>query len=337
MRNHNTTASAPAALARTLARARGSRAMRAIGAATLALGVLGLAGCGQPVPQDETVIAGGAPAGIYSAYSTALADVLDSEGMNAEAAATGGSIDNLLRVGRGEATFGFAQADAAADAVSGVGAFDTPLPVSGVARVYDEYVQVVVPDASPADDISDLRGLRVSVGEPNSGVRVIAERVLEAAGVTNDSFTRETLGIDDSIAALADGQIDAFFWVGGIPTPGIKRLAEETPVRVLSIHPGVVERVNSGHAGVYRLSDLPPSLYGGVAPVETMTVPNYLVVASSAPDELVFEVTRALFDSRTELSTQVPVAALLDRRQAIFTSPLRLHPGAAEYYVSSRY
>ena len=285
----------------------------------------------------EYVVAGGASTGIYHAYGEALATELSDAGFTVSVAATGGSVDNLLRVGRGEATLGFAQADTAADAVSGVGAFDTPLKIAGVARVYDEYVQVVVPAESQARQIEDLAGLRVSVGEVNSGVTVIVDRVLRAAGIEAGDFVSVKLGIDDSVAALARGDIDAFFWVGGVPTPGISALSESTPVRMLPIRPATVERVNSGHAGVYRLSEFPAGMYGTDETVETMTVPNYLVVAKDAPDAVVFEMTRTLFDARSEIASAVPAAALLDRRQAIFTSPVPLHPGAAEYYGRSRH
>lgn len=311
---------------------------RAVGLGlTAAMGATMLAGCSSVARGSGThVIAGGASTGIYYAYSGALADHLRKEGFDISAAETGGSVDNLLRVARGEAILGFAQADAAADAVAGVGAFDVPLSIAGVARVYDEYVQVVVPADSGAEQIPDLAGLRVSVGEVNSGVTVIADRVLRAAGVEPEDFVRVDLGIDDSVDALARGEIDAFFWVGGIPTPGIVSLSEKTPVRMLPIQPETVEKVNSGHAGVYRLSDFPLGTYGTDEAIETMTVPNYLVTSVDVPDALVFEITRTLFETRTDTARTVPAAALLDRRQAIFTTPLPLHPGAAEYYVRSR-
>ena len=306
-------------------------------AAVGALAAAALAGCGSGVGDPGAqVIAGGASTGIYYSYGGAIAESLRGEGFDVTVAATGGSVDNLLRVGRGEAILGFAQADAAADAISGVGAFDAPLRIEGVARVYDEYVQVVVPEDSPAEAIPDLAGLRVSVGEVNSGVTVIADRVLRAAGVEQGDFESAKLGIDDSVEALARGEIDAFFWVGGVPTPGIAALSETTPVKILPIQPETVEKVNSGHAGVYRLSDFPLGTYGTTEPVETMTIPNYLVTSADAPADLVFEMTRTLFESRTAIARTVPAAALLDRRQAIFTSPLPLHDGAAKFYVESR-
>lgn len=311
------------------------RAVAVLGAAVV--GATSLAGCDAVARESGSLrIAGGASTGIYYSYGGTLGEHLRDAGFEVSVDETGGSVDNLLRVGRGEAILGFAQADAAADAISGVGAFDTPLPIAGVARVYDEYVQVVVPADSPAEQVPDLAGLRVSVGEANSGVTVIADRVLRAAGVEREDFVSVDLGIDDSVEALARGEIDAFFWVGGIPTPGIETLSTSTPVKMLPIQPDTVERVNSGHAGVYRLSDFPLGIYGTDAAVETMTVPNYLVTSADAPERVVFEITQTLFDARTEIARTVPAAALLDRRQAIFTSPLPLHPGAAEYYVQSR-
>ncbi|MBP6685096.1 MAG: TAXI family TRAP transporter solute-binding subunit [Leucobacter sp.] len=317
---------------------RGRRTARALALSlTALLGTVALAACDSEIRDSGSHrIAGGASTGIYYSYGGALAEHLRDSGFDIAVDETGGSVDNLLRVGRGEAILGFAQADAAADAVAGVGAFDQPLPVAGVARVYDEYVQVVVPADSPATEIPDLAGLRVSVGEANSGVTVIADRVLRAAGIEQGEFVSVDLGILDSAEALSRGEIDAFFWVGGIPTPGIHVLSKTTPVRMLPIRPETVEKVNSGHAGVYRLSDFPLGIYGTEAAVETMTVPNYLITSADAPDRLVFEMTQTLFDARTEIAQSVPAAALLDRRQAIFTSPLPLHPGAAEYYVQSR-
>ncbi|KIP53263.1 TAXI family TRAP transporter solute-binding subunit [Leucobacter komagatae] len=313
----------------------GARALAVL--LTLVLSGATLAGCSSAVRDSGSHrIAGGASTGIYYAYGGTLAEHLRDVGFDIAVDETGGSVDNLLRVGRGEAILGFAQADAAADAVAGVGAFSAPLPIAGVARVYDEYVQVVVKADAEAENISDLAGLRVSIGEANSGVTVIADRVLRAAGIDHEDFVPVTLGIDDSVEALARGEIDAFFWVGGVPTPGIETLSKGTPLRILPIRPETVEKVNSGHAGVYRLAEFPLGAYGTEAAVETMTVPNYLITSTDAPERLVFEITQTLFAARTDIARTVPAAALLDRRQAIFTSPVPLHPGAADFYVSSR-
>lgn len=282
-------------------------------------------------------VAGGGSDGVYFAYGTGLAEELSASlDVRIAAAETAGSVDNLLRVSSGEALLGFAQGDAAADAVAGHGAFDDPLPVQAVARLYDEYLHVVVRADSGIDDVADLAGKTVSLGAENSGVHVIAARVLDAADVDIASINDPQLDLRESIAALEESEIDGFFWVGGIPTPGIAELAQTTPVRLLAIEQTWVNTVNSRFSDAYRPSDFPVGLYGLEEAEPTMAVPNYLVTSSSTPDDVVRDVLTGLFGARTRIAQQVPAAALLDRRQAIFTGPVDLHPGAIEYYRDQR-
>ena len=324
-------------IGRRAARGTGRTLATALAAAACFVSAVALAGCGGAMQRDAAthVIAGGGTTGIYYAYGGALAEALRDDGLNIRVAETAGSVDNLLRVGHGEALLGFAQADTAADALAGQGAFDEPLEISAIARVYDEYVHVVVPADSEVEEIEELAGKRVSIGDVNSGVTVVADRVLSAAGVEPGDFEEFHLGIDGSVAALARGEIDAFLWVGGVPTPGIDSLSGALSLRMVPVRPELIERVNEGHEGVYRVSDFPVGSYGIEGTVETMTIPNLLVTQAGAAAPLVEDVTRSLFASRAALSGQAPAIALLDRRQAIFTDPLPLHPGAADYYVNS--
>lgn len=312
----------------------GRAVLAALAVMTLAL----LAGCAGPLSSDNAkyTISGGGPHGIYFAYASEIASQLRDRGLDISATNSAGSLDNLQRVADGEALLGFAQADAAADAIAGRGVFSEPEPIRAVARVYDEYVHVLVPEASQINGLRDLTGKRVSIGDANSGVTVVASRALAAAGLKSGDFTPVPLGLDDSVAALRSGEIDAIFWVGGIPTPGIEQLAKDVPLRLLPIPVDIVEAMNAKYDGVYRMSDVPEGSYGTPSVIQTMTIPNYLIVSASAPDDLVDEIVATIFAARPAMSKRVPVAALLDRRQAIFTNPLPLHPGAIEYYTSHR-
>ncbi|WP_017792225.1 TAXI family TRAP transporter solute-binding subunit [Leucobacter salsicius] len=309
-----------------------------VAAAVIAL-LGGLVGCGSgsPTATGPYVVAGGGKAGVYFTYAEQLA-LAASQSLNLDvtAAQTQGSVDNLQRVASGEALVGFAQGDTAADAISGTGAFAEPLPITALARVYDEYVHVVVPEDSDVHSIADLAGHTVSLGSEGSGVQVIATRVLEAAGVDPAEVPGPALGLDTSLGALKAGEIEAFFWVGGLPTPGIERMAKELPIRLLEVDTAIVERVNEGHAGVYRTAEFPENTYGVDRVTATMAVPNYLVASEAAPPELIRNIVRVLFEARTTIAAEVRAAALLDQREAIFTEPVPLHPGAAEYYRASR-
>lgn len=285
----------------------------------------------------EYTIAGGGSTGVYFAYGGRLAEELSASlGVRMQVEETAGSVDNLLRVGSGEALLGFAQGDAAADAVAGTGAFSDPLAVQAIARLYEEYVHVVVRGDSEVEGIADLAGRAVSLGAQNSGVNVIAGRVLAAAGVDAASVSDPQLDLRASIDAMERGEIDGFFWVGGLPTPGIAELAERMPVRLLPIEHDWVIEVNDRYSHAYRPADVPAGMYGLEESASTMAVPNYLVTSTSTPAGVVRDVLAGLFVARPEIAEEVPAAALLDRRQAIFTGPVELHPGAVEYYRDLR-
>lgn len=300
----------------------------------------GLAACSSRASEwtdDEYVIAGGGSTGVYFDYGTHLAEELSgSLGIRMVTEETAGSVDNLLRVASGDALIGFAQGDAAADAVAGAGAFAEPLPVQAVARLYDEYVHVVVRGDSDIDGVADLAGRAVSLGAENSGVNVIAGRVLDAAGVDTASVRNPQFDLSASIRAMENGEIDGFFWVGGLPTPGIAALAERMPVRLLPVEQDWVIEVNDRYSHAYRPADVPAGMYGLEAATPTMAVPNYLITAESTPPAVVRDILAGLFDARPRIAQDVPAAALLDRRQAIFTGPVALHPGAVEFYRGLR-
>ena len=310
-------------------------------AAVLSLAVLtAMTACSQRASEwtdAEYAIASGGATGVYYAYGSHLAaELSQAQGITMVAQETAGSVDNLLRVSSGEALIGFAQGDAAADAVSGTGAFDDPLEVQALARLYDEYVQVVVRGDSDVEDIPDLAGRTISLGAENSGVNVIATRVLDAAGVDIASIRNPQLDLSASIAAMERGEIDGFFWVGGLPTPGITELSETSSVRLLPIAQEWVDEVNARYSDAYRPADMPAGTYGLEDSAPTMAVPNYLVTAASTPDDVVRDILAGLFDARLRIAGEVPTAALLDRRSAIFTGPVPLHPGAIDYYRDQR-
>lgn len=282
-------------------------------------------------------IAGGGRAGVYYSYGDHLATALSANlGASITVVETNGSVENLLRIGEGRALLGFAQSDTAADAVAGVGAFSERLPIRAVANLYDEYVHLVVRADSDILGIDDLAGRRISLGAENSGVNVVATRILDAAGVPADTVQNPQLGLASSIEAMEDAEIEGFFWIGGLPTPGIEQLTDRTPIRLLSIEAGIVEQVNAEHAGVYRLAEFPSGVYGRGESTLTMTVPSYLVTSADAPEDFIRDILRVLFDERVQIAQHVPAAALLDRRQAIFTNPIELHPGAIAYYSETR-
>jgi TRAP transporter TAXI family solute receptor len=306
-------------------------------AGLLAVGLLIVLQPSPGYPAGAVTLATGGVKGVYATYGEELARIAtrDLEGVQASALVTSGSVENLRRVGAGSVLVGFSTADAAGDARYGRPPFEQPLPVVAVGRIYDDYVHLVVRRDSTARSVADLRRLRVSLGSRGSGTELIADRVLASAGLSRHDVRARHLGLGQSVEAMLRGDLEAFFWSGGLPTLGVTELAERLPVRLLPLG-DVADRLRTDFGAAYRRARLPAGTYPGIDPVETVAVPNYLVTREDADPHLVAEFTRLLFASRAELARDVPLASGLDVRGAIYTSPLPLHPGAQRYYRTAK-
>ena len=322
---------------------RAARLTAALAATLLALpavaGCVGDDGAGDPWDgqrPDALTVATGGSTGIYHAYGTALAQVLeDRYDLPVEVDESGGSVENLESLDAGSAQVAFSAADAARDAVAGGGDFHEPLEVRALARVYDDFLHLVVPADSDVRTIDDLRGKKVSLGAPQSGTALIAHRLLAAADVPSADLTDARLGLDASLEALRTGEIDAFFWSGGLRTPGLTALADDVPVRLVPLG-DLVEEVRSRYGSGYRHGIVPEGMYGSSRVVETLAVPNFLMVRADMPEAEARTLVSTLFDARGQIAAQVPSAANLDRVRAIFTDPVELHPGALRYYRDTK-
>lgn len=308
---------------------------------TLLVGSL-LTGCSlmsrdQRAAADTMVIASGGTQGVYYAYAQALSGELTGRAshLKVRVVSTSGSVDNLRMVADGRATCAFTAADAAGAAYTGTAPFDTPLPITAVARIYDDYIHLVARGASPVYELADLRGHTVSVGPPGSGTALITDRVLAAAGMSRRSVHAEALGIDESITALQRGQLDAFFWSGGVPTTGIEQLAQQRPVRIVPLG-GSAQALRERYGPVYHAAAIPAGFYGLAHEVATFAVPNFVVCRAGTSAALVRPLVSTIFRARGVIEALVPAAAGLDRRAAIETAPVPLHPAARQWFRDTK-
>jgi uncharacterized protein len=318
-------------------RHRSDRAVPGVVAALAVLFMLGACSASQaPGGGDRLSIATGGTGGVYFVYGGALADQITQnvEGVEATAEATSASVDNMQLIGDESSDVAFTLADTAADAAEGREEFEgRPVSAQALAQLYTNYTQVVAPAGSGINSIEDLRGRSVSVGSPGSGTEIIALRVLEAAGIDPDSdIDRQQLGVDESVDAVRDGTVDAFFWSGGLPTGAVTDLATTNQI-VLLPTVDYLGALRSQYGEVYEETIIPAGTYEGVdEDVSVIGVPNYLVVNESMDEELAYQITRLLFDQQDALAEAHPEARNLDRDTAPQVPPLELHPGAERYY-----
>lgn len=300
-------------------------------------------GCGgdeadEPSPgrTERLTVTTGGRGGIYYLYGRAYASAISRglPGYRATAEESTGAVQNLLRLRDGKADIALTLGDTALDAVEGREAFRTPVPLRALAQIYRSYVQVVVPRGSGIRTLRDLRGRRVSVGSPDSGTEVVAERLLELARVdSGKDFRRRRLGVAESAAALRDGSLDAFFWSGGLPTDAIEALARARPVTLLDV--GRFARpLRSRYGGVYEDASIPSGTYEGVAaPIPTVSIPNYVVVRENMNGGLAFDLTELIFKRAGDLARAQPESRDLTPESARrVIAPIALHEGALQYY-----
>ncbi|MFI8522626.1 TAXI family TRAP transporter solute-binding subunit [Streptomyces sp. NPDC085481] len=328
----------PAALSRTARR----RVLQVSAALLVLVGALvwWLVPFGTKPPSGHVTFSTGVPTGVYQRYGELLQQALahDLPDVSITLKNSEGSQQNLARLASGEADFTVATADAVAqylrDRKPG---FEK---LRGCARLYDDYVQLVVPKGSTVRSVADLRGLRVGVGQPGSGVRLIADRVVAAAGLTPDVDIRPvSAGIDTMPGLLERHELDAFFWSGGLPTTAVQALSERLPIRLVPLDAKLVESLHDVGDSTrhYRSATIPADAYSLAQdgnPVDTLAVANILVTTEATDADLVEGFTRTVIGSRDRIGGQVHPAQLVDLRTAIYTEPLPLHDGARRYYRS---
>lgn len=329
-------------MSRVLPRISRRRALQGSAAGFVAFGLLmwWLVPLGEAPPSGTITFSTGTKAGVYQRYGQLLRTELgkDMPNLKVRLLTSDGSQENVARVATGQADFTIAAADAvetyAEDKGTGAG------HLRGVARLYDDYVQLVVPRDSEVRSVADLKGKRVAIGRPHSGVRLIANRVLKAADIdAQKDITPLPDGIDTGPDRLERGEIDAFFWSGGLPTDGLRRLSSSFDFRFVPIGTDMVAELHEqgGASRYYRATNMPESAYPSVqkgSTVATIAVSNLLVTRRDMDPRLTEYVTRTVLKSRDGIGAHVHSAQLVDVRTAIYTDPLTLHDGARHYYRS---
>ncbi|RZU32302.1 TAXI family TRAP transporter solute-binding subunit [Blastococcus saxobsidens] len=293
-------------------------------------------GCAEPAGGGRLSIATGNTTGVYYILGGGIAAVLTDnvEGTEATAEATNASAENIQLVCAGDSDIGFSLADTAADAVNGEAGFEgDPQSVQALARIYNNFTQVFVRADSGIESIADMAGKSVSTGSPNSGTEVIATRLLEVNDLTTGDIQQQRLGLPESVQGMKDGSIDALIWSGGLPTGGITDLVASLgdDVRMLPLDEEL-PKLQDAYGEAYTAGTVPSDTYGLPGDVETVAVPNLLVVSDAMPEDVAEDVTRAIFENLDDLAAVHPEAENISAETATDTGDVPLHPGAEAYF-----
>jgi len=291
------------------------------------------------VQAQNISIATGGTGGVYYPMGGGLASVLSKKvpGMSATAEVTGGSVDNLNLIGTGKPYVGFSMADAAKDAQSGQDKFTgKKVDLSTLLVLYPNRMHIVTTGATGIKTMQDLKGKRVSTGSPGSATEVMAFRVIEAAGLDKDKdMRRERLSVAESVNAVKDRKIDAFFWVGGLPTAAVTDLANTPNTQIVMIdHSKEVDAMNKKYGNLYFKDVIPKTTYKGMEKDNNViSVANILVTSPKMSEKDAYNIVKALFDNKIELvRTHYEYISVTLEGQKTASTPVPFHPGALKYF-----
>ena len=287
-------------------------------------------------PNRISITTGGT-GGVYYPLGGGMANVLSKyvPGLQATAEVTGGSVDNLRLLGAGKTDVGLSMADAGWEAYEGLDKFKgAKVPVRTLMVLYPNKTHIVTTDATGITKLADLKGKRVSTGSPGSGTEILALRILEAAGIdAKKDLKQERLGDAESVNAIKDRKIDAFFWSGGVPTAAVTDLAATpgTKIRLLD-HDEVVDVMNKKYGPLYTKSVIPAGSYAGQdKPNAELDVWNILVANEKMSDAMAYAIVKTLFEKKPELVLVHKEATNIDLKNQATGSPIPYHPGAKKY------
>jgi TRAP transporter TAXI family solute receptor len=305
------------------------------------VGLIACAAVALPAAAQEKIelsIATGGTGGVYYPMGGGLANILSRTvpGMAATAEVTGGSVDNLKLIGTGKPYIAFSMTDAALDAYRGEDKFKaSKVDVRTLLILYPNRMHVVTVQGTGVNTMADLKGKRVSTGSPGSATEVMAFRVIEAAGLDKDKdMKRERLGVAESVNAIKDKKIDAFFWVGGLPTAAVTDLAATPGVKIKLVdHANLVAAMNKKYGNLYVQDAIPKETYSGMtADNKQATVMNILVANANLSDQAAYNIVKTIFDKRAAMIAVHREAENIKlENQKAAASPIPWHPGAIKY------
>jgi uncharacterized protein len=283
----------------------------------------------------KLILATGGTAGTYYPFGGSMAKIWNTKipGMNVTAQTTGASAENVRLVNKKEAELALVQSDTVDFAFNAKEAFKEKLDkMQAIAVLYPEVIQVVVRADSPVKSFADLKGMKVGVGAPGSGTEANFRQLCDVYGVAKDDVKAQFLSFSESAEAFKDKHIDAFIVTAGIPNSAIMDISTQNEIRILNIADDIVQKLTQKYPFLSPVK-VPAGTYKGLsADVNTVAVNAVLIVATDIKEDVVYNLTKALFENQPELASAHAKGKELNLQAAIKGVSIPYHPGAVKYY-----
>ena len=304
--------------------------------AVLLSALLMFSACSKANAQKDYILATGGTSGTYYPFGGAIANIWNTkiDNMNVTAQATGASAENLRLINKGEAEFATVQNDVMDYAYHGTDMFagEKLENVMTIGTMYPEVVQIAASKASGIKSISDFKGKRISVGDAGSGVEFNAKQILEGYGLSFDDIKKSNLSFKESAEGLQNGTLDACFITAGVPNSALQELAFTAGLILIPVDGETADKICQKY-GFYTKTVIPADTYKGTeSDTAALAIKATLAVSSKLDEEIVYEMTKALFENLDELAQGHAKGKEVSAEKAVTGVSVPFHPGAKKYF-----
>lgn len=282
-------------------------------------------------PKFMSILTGGT-GGTYFPLGGSFAKIIkDATGIETNAETTGASAENMQSIKDEKGEIAFTQTDIASYATEGKLMFDGNKidNIKAIGTLYPETIQIVTTEKSGIKTVEDLKGKKVSIGAPGSGTAANAEQILEVYGMKLDDIKKQDLSFDESVTGIKDGTIDAAFVTAGTPTAAVEELSATEKVVIVPVDADKADELIKKYP-YYAKEVVPSGTYKLGSEVPTVAVLAMLVVKSDLSDEVVYDITKAIFENLDQVTHAK--AKQIKLENALNGVGIDVHPGAQKYF-----
>lgn len=290
--------------------------------------------------KEFVTVATGPTSGIYYPIGGAFATALGNAGYKTSAQATGASVENINLILNGEAEIAISMQDSVMQAYEGFGAFETAEPdLRAMMRLWPNYVQLVTTEETGIKSVEDLKGKRVGVGAPNSGVELNARMIYEAYGMTYEDSKVDYLSYGEAIDQMKNGQCDAAFVTSGLPNATVSELAFSYDMVIVPIDGEGRDNLIEKYP-FFAASTIPADTYNNEEDVESVFVYNIMLVNKDLSDDVVYDMLDVIFADEgisTIKASHNTADKNIDISFGVDDVKIPLHDGAAKWWKDHDY
>lgn len=301
---------------------------------TTCLALAILLSCSGALAQDLSILTGGT-SGVYYPVGVKLQEIFEREipDHSFEVLSTQATVENLNLLQRGSGILALAQGDILSEAWEGnpeAGFPSSRTKIRLIGAAYPNFIHLLAREDTDIHTLRDLVGKRVSVGAARSGNELNARALLGAAGLSYaDLLQVEYLHYGESVELFAKGELDAILVSAGLGVAAVMEASQRTPVRFIPIEREFIET----KAKMFFPIIIPTNSYPGqTSAIPTAALNNFFVTTSDASEEMVYQITKAIFENVDSIRAVHPAAEVLSLENALAIQPIDVHPGALRYF-----